>query len=57
VGCIGCSACTRASEIITMKDNLPVVDYDKYSEEPMENIIKAMEKCKPKCLEFIGKQL
>jgi electron transport complex protein RnfB len=56
VGCIGCSACTRASDIITMKDNLPVVDYDKYSEEPMENIIKAMEKCKPKCLEFIGKQ-
>ncbi|HYW78229.1 MAG TPA: RnfABCDGE type electron transport complex subunit B [Thermoguttaceae bacterium] len=33
VGCIGCTACSRKAELMTMKGNLPVIDYDRYESD------------------------
>ncbi len=55
VGCIGCKACTKASSLITIQDNLAVLDYDLYSSDGMEGLVKAVEKCPRKGLVFIGK--
>jgi Na+-translocating ferredoxin:NAD+ oxidoreductase subunit B len=42
VGCIGCGICVKVTEgdVMTMKDNLPAIDYDK-----MPNLILANNKC------------
>ncbi|MHC4982827.1 MAG: RnfABCDGE type electron transport complex subunit B, partial [Planctomycetota bacterium] len=36
VGCIGCKACTKLSEIFQVADNLSRIDYDKYDPETMD---------------------
>ena len=55
VGCIGCKACGRATDLFSIQDNLAVLDYDRYSPEDMGGIHKAIEKCPRKGLVFIGK--
>lgn len=55
-GCIGCKACTRVSDIFPMKGNLAVSDYDNYSSEKREDVLKALEKCPKDCIAFVGKQ-
>ncbi|KJS30282.1 MAG: electron transporter RnfB [Desulfatitalea sp. BRH_c12] len=55
VGCIGCKACSRLSEVITIEDNLSVIDYDRYTAECMPGLMKACEKCPRSRLVFIGK--
>ena len=55
VGCIGCKACSRLSEIITIEDNLSVVDYDHYNAESMPDLFKAIDKCPRNRLVFVGK--
>jgi len=56
VGCIGCKACSRVSNgVITIQDNLSVIDYDNYTEECMPNLMKACEKCPRNRLVFVGK--
>ena len=55
VGCIGCKACTRTTDLITIEDNLSIIDYDRYSPEDMDGLFKAVEKCPRKGLVFIGK--
>ena len=54
VGCIGCKACSRLSEIITIENNLSVVDYECYGEECIPDLLKAIEKCPRKRLVFVG---
>lgn len=56
VGCIGCKACSRASEgVINIENNLSVIDYDSYSDECIPNLMKACEKCPRHRLVFVGK--
>lgn len=55
VGCIGCKACSRASSLFTIQDNLSVLDYDAYNPDDMEGLNQAVKKCPRKSLVFIGK--
>jgi Na+-translocating ferredoxin:NAD+ oxidoreductase subunit B len=53
--CIGCGACSRMSDIITIQNNLSTLDYDQYSPEKMDGLIKASQKCPQKRLLYVGK--
>lgn len=55
VGCIGCKACSRLSNVITIQDNLSVIDYGQYTDECMPDLMKACEKCPRSRLVFVGK--
>jgi len=56
VGCIGCGLCGKASELFSMADNLPAVDYDKYDPAATdEKLAQALEKCPSKSLIYVGK--
>lgn len=55
VGCIGCKACSRVSNVITIQDNLSVIDYDSYTAECLPDLMKACEKCPRNRLVFVGK--
>ncbi len=55
VGCIGCKACMRASEMFTFDgSNLPRIDYEKYDPAAMEKAQAAIAKCPMKGLTFVG---
>ncbi len=54
VGCLGCKACARASELFTVEDNIPTIDYDKYDPHEMEAVEVALTKCPMKRLVKIG---
>lgn len=58
VGCLGCKACTRVSEVFSVDGGLATIDYDKY--DPADktctlDLLKACEKCKRHRLVFVGK--
>jgi electron transport complex protein RnfB len=54
VGCIGCKACARiVSDLITIQNNLPVFDYDKY--DPSKDLQAIIDKCPRASLVWIGK--
>lgn len=53
IGCIGCKACSRNSELMSMENNLPIIDYDRYESE--EAFARALEKCPMEGLVFVGK--
>jgi RnfABCDGE-type electron transport complex B subunit len=53
IGCIGCKACSRNSELMTIESNLPTIDYDRYDSE--DAFAKALEKCPMEGLIFVGK--
>jgi len=53
VGCIGCSACTRHAELISMEGNLPVVDYSRYDERA--DFALARQKCPRASMVYVGK--
>jgi Na+-translocating ferredoxin:NAD+ oxidoreductase subunit B len=55
VGCIGCKACTRISNLFKMDEGLCTIDYDGYETDCTEDLLKAMEKCPQKRLMFVGK--
>jgi len=58
VGCIGCKACGRVSELFAFDDEevrIPALDYDKYDPERMEGLRVALEKCPQKRLLMVGK--
>jgi RnfABCDGE-type electron transport complex B subunit len=55
VGCLGCKACARASDLFTVEDNLPRIDYDKYDPDQMEAVEVALEKCPMKRVAEMGK--
>jgi len=55
VGCIGCKACQRASELFTVEDNISRIDYDQYDPDRMEAGSLAFDKCPMKRLMFVGK--
>ena len=54
-GCIGCKACTKVEpELVTMKDNVPVFNYDDYEADETK-LIPIVDKCKMESLIFVGK--
>ena len=53
-GCIGCRACTRASSLFTVVDNLSVIDYEQYDPDAMDTLHLAVEKCPTKRLVHVG---
>lgn len=55
VGCTGCKACSKATNLIAIEDNLPVIDDERYTADAMEGFVKAVEKCPRKGLVFVGK--
>ena len=55
VGCIGCKACQRASDLFKVEDNISRIDYDRYDPEKMDPINVALEKCPAKSILLVGK--
>lgn len=56
VGCIGCKACSKASGLFTIEDNLAMLNYDEYLPDEMEDVEKAIEKCpSDRLIVFVGK--
>ncbi|MDL2274559.1 RnfABCDGE type electron transport complex subunit B [Desulfosarcina sp. OttesenSCG-928-G10] len=55
VGCLGCKACERISDLFVLKNNLSTISYDAYSPEKMETAMKAAQKCPRQRLVFVGK--
>ena len=53
IGCIGCSICAKKSEVFAMDDNLPIIDYDTYTEG--SNVSESLEKCPRESLLYVGK--
>ena len=53
VGCLGCKACTRNSNLIQMDGNLPRIDYDNY--DPQVNLELVIGECPRESLLFVGK--
>ena len=52
--CIGCNACSRFSDLIQIKSNLPVLDYDQY--DPLaSDFSQSLEKCPMESLVWVGK--
>jgi len=54
VGCIGCKACQRASDLFTVEDNLSRIDYDKYDPENIDEAHVALSKCPMKRILEMG---
>lgn len=53
VGCIGCKACTRFSNLLVMEGNLPVVRYDA-DEYLLADFSASLEKCPAESLVYVG---
>jgi len=55
VGCLGCGACTRISDVFRLDDHVAKIDYDKYDPELMDQLNIAIEKCPMKRIVRVGK--
>jgi len=55
VGCIGCKACTKRSELFTVEENISRIDYDKYDPQELEEVNIALQKCPMKRIVTVGK--
>lgn len=55
VGCIGCKLCAKFSDLFEMQGNLSAINYEKYSSDHAEGLKKAVDKCKPGCINLVGK--
>jgi electron transport complex protein RnfB len=55
VGCVGCKACERISDMFALVNNLSTIDYDNYSPEKLKSGLKAVDKCPRNRLVFVGK--
>ncbi len=54
VGCLGCGACARISDLFKIEDNVSRIDYDKYEPGKMEEINLVLEKCPMKRILYVG---
>lgn len=55
VGCLGCKACTKVSNLFTVQNNLSTIDYEKYSVDRLDELEMAVQKCPRQRLQFVGK--
>ena len=53
IGCIGCTACTKKAESMSMEGNLPIIDYRASDDEA--NFTMAREKCPRSSMIYVGK--
>ena len=53
IGCIGCTACSKKAALMSMKGNLPVIDYDRY--DATADFTAAREKCPRASMLYVGK--
>ncbi len=54
VGCLGCGACARISDLFKIEDNVSRIDYEKYEPGKMEEINLVLEKCPMKRILYVG---
>lgn len=54
IGCIGCKACSKVSDLFTMSDNRAVIDYDNYDPEVVD-FAPVLKKCPMESLMFAGR--
>jgi electron transport complex protein RnfB len=54
VGCLGCRACERTSEMFAVVDNLSTIDYDNYTLANLEAGLTSAKKCPRNRLVFVG---
>lgn len=54
VGCLGCGACTRISDLFKVEGNVSRIDYDKYEPGEMEEVNLVLEKCPMKRIVYVG---
>jgi RnfABCDGE-type electron transport complex B subunit len=57
VGCLGCMACSKASGLFVVKNNLAQIDYDKYNPDDLGSANIALEKCPAQGIVYIGKPM
>ena len=55
VGCMGCKACVRISNVFKIENGLSTIDYDEYTNECVPDLWKACKKCPQHRLVFVGK--
>jgi len=55
VGCLGCRACEKRSDLFKVIDNLSRIDYDRYDPEKMQDVNVALDKCPMKRIVVVGK--
>lgn len=55
VGCLGCKACQRASDLFTVENNVSRIDYDQYDPSQLDDLHVALDKCPTKRIVVIGK--
>lgn len=54
VGCIGCTACSRTSDLFKMDGKVARIDYDKYDPDQLESARVALSKCPARAIVEIG---
>jgi RnfABCDGE-type electron transport complex B subunit len=55
VGCIGCKACTRFAQLLSVEGNVAQIDYETYDPGQAEDFDKAIDKCPMEALVYVGK--
>ncbi|RLC33875.1 MAG: electron transporter RnfB [Deltaproteobacteria bacterium] len=55
VGCIGCKLCAKSCDLFEVQGNLSAINYENYSSDHAEDLKKAVAKCKPGCINLVGK--
>ncbi len=55
IGCIGCKACSKVTQLFIMEKDLARADYKSYRAEHKEAAMQAIEKCPSNCIGFVGK--
>lgn len=54
VGCMGCKACTKMSDLLKVENNLSTIDYEEYNAECLPDLVAACNKCPQERLVFVG---
>jgi RnfABCDGE-type electron transport complex B subunit len=54
VGCIGCKACQRVTDIFNIKDNVATIDYQQYDPSKQEELDAALGKCPAEAMIYVG---
>ncbi|MDO4551712.1 MAG: RnfABCDGE type electron transport complex subunit B [Planctomycetia bacterium] len=52
VGCLGCGICTRNDSVFKIDNNLAVINYENFTENPAHAV--AVSKCPAAALEYVG---
>jgi len=56
VGCLGCRACSRISDLFVIENNLSTLNYDEYTPDRFDELEKARKRCPRQRLILVGKE-